>query len=59
MGVMGNKYQVYEWNIHKYQHDYKTIESVLVYSGESFIKAFFLMVLLKVKGAGCIKLEWR
>ena len=55
---MGNKYKVYEWNIHKYQHDYKTMKSVLVYDGESFMKAFYILFLLKIKGAGCVKLEW-
>jgi len=56
---VGNTYQVYEWNIHKYKHNMKTMEYILVYSGESFLKAFYILVLLKIKGIGCVKIEWR
>lgn len=56
---MKNKFEVYEWNTHKYKNEIKTFEFHLVYSGESFIKTIFTMIKLKRSGAGCIKLKWR
>lgn len=56
---MGNTFEVLEWNIHKHKHCMKTMVYVSVYKGESFTKAFYHLFLSKIKGAGCVKLEWR
>lgn len=60
---MGNTFTVYEWNLDKYRLLYgagfEPEDYVMVYAGENIIKALFIMIKLKLLGAGCMKFEWR
>lgn len=56
---MGNKYTVLVWNIHKYEHDFKTMKMIEKYAGKFLLKAVYVLLFEKVKKAGCVTLEWR
>ena len=53
---MGNKFEVYEWVCIERLDDYEYEQR---YNGQSFFKAMWTMIILKIFGAGCVKLEWR
>lgn len=49
------------WMIHVYNEEDEKERSCsyCAYSGESWIKALFVLWLQKGRNAGCVKLEWR
>ena len=52
---MGNKVEVWVWvERASEQYEYQS-----VYSGRSLVMALGYMILWKIAGAGCMKLEWR
>ena len=54
---MGNTFEVYEYLKDKTKGE--PYQYHLEWSGESFLKALWIMWKLKREGAGCVKLEWR
>jgi len=56
---MGNTFEVYEW-IFVDRPLQSSYEYQIKYSGESFFKAIYTVIKLKVFGkSACLKLEWR
>ena len=54
---MGNKFEVWSWV--PVSDEKGTYEYQNMYRGQSLFKAIYFMIKSKVKGNGCVKLEWR
>lgn len=52
---MGYKYEVYRWN----KDLTNTYKYYKVYEGNNIFLAIWIMIKTKLKGYGCVKLEWR
>jgi len=55
---MGNKFVVETWQ-HNNGNSPDGFSYVELYRGESFFKAFWIMLLSKLEGHRCLKMEWR
>jgi len=54
---MGTTFEIFEYNINKYRN--QQFEYHQIYSGNSYIRAIYILLKTKLMGAGCIKIEWR
>jgi len=55
---MGNTFEVYAFLklYDGFTNNYSYVEK---YRGESFLKAIFTIIKLKINGVNCVKFEWR